>query len=123
MPIRPFTDTLAALRLGSLSDDLSDKMNELTNKCVETGRAGSLTLKITLKPGNAGQIEVLDDIKMTMPKEQKGSSLMFATTEGNLQREDPRQKSLPGIRSVDDNSSKAAPRTVENLINSVRQVG
>jgi hypothetical protein len=35
------------------------------------------------------------------PKEERGTSLMFATVEGNLQREDPRQMSLPGLKSVD----------------------
>ena len=122
MSIRPFADTLVALRHGSLADEVSEKFNELTNKCVETGRAGSMTLKITLKPGKAGQVEVEDNIKLTLPKEEKGTSLMFATVEGNLQREDPRQQSLPGIRSVAE-TPVTAPRTVTNETNAVRQVG
>jgi hypothetical protein len=36
-----------------------------------------------------------------MPKDEKGSSLMFATPEGNLQREDPRQLKIEGLRQVD----------------------
>jgi len=98
---RPFTDTLNALRWGTLNDDLTKELNALVKKCSDTGKVGELVLKIKLKPGSGGQIEVFDDIVVKAPKEQKGSSIMFATVENNLIREDPRQQSLEGLRSVD----------------------
>lgn len=98
---RSYTDTLNALRFGTLSDELTDALQQLTNKCADTGRAGTITLTLALKPGKGGQIEVFDDIKVKLPKEERGSSLMFATPEGNLQREDPRQHELPGLRRID----------------------
>lgn len=99
--MRPFPDTLNQLRFGTLTEDLTAKLHELTQKCAETGRAGDLTLKLTLKPGKGGQIEVFDDIKLKLPKEERGSSIMFATPEGNLTREDPRQLQIEGLRVVD----------------------
>jgi hypothetical protein len=99
--MKPFTDTLNSLRFGSLSDELSDKLQALLLECVATHKGGSLTLKLKLKPGNAGQIEITDDIVVTSPKYERGTSIMFATPEGNLQREDPRQQSLPGLKSVE----------------------
>lgn len=102
MMTRSFTDTVNALRYGTLADDLTAKMQELTAKCAEVGKTGSLTLTISLKPGQAGQIEVFDDIKLKLPKETKGSSIMFVTPENNLQREDPRQLSIDGLRSVNE---------------------
>ena len=101
MGIRRFTDTLNALRFGTLNDDLSESLHELTERCANTGKSGTLTLQLTLKPGKGGQIEVIDDIKVKLPKEEKGTTLMFATPEGNLTREDPRQLKLDGLRSVD----------------------
>lgn len=98
--MKPFTDTLNALRFGTLSEELTKKLHELTQSCTETGRAGSITLTLALKPGKGGQVEVFDDVKVKLPKEERGSSIMFATVEGNLQREDPRQKKLD-LRSVD----------------------
>jgi hypothetical protein len=98
---RPFTDTLNALRFGTLNDDLTNGLNELVEKCSSTGKVGELTLKIKLKPGKGGQIEVFDDIKLNAPKEERGSSIMFVSPEGNLQREDPRQMQLSGLKSVD----------------------
>lgn len=99
--MRLFTDTLNQLRFGTLNDDLSTELNKLVQACANTGKVGELTLKIKLKPGKGGQIEVVDDIKVNTPKEERGSSIMFATPEGNLQREDPRQLQIDGLRSVD----------------------
>jgi hypothetical protein len=103
---RPFTDTLNALRFGTLTDDLTKALHELTQKCGDTGKPGEIKLTIKLKPGSGGQMEVYDDITVKAPKEQKGSSIMFATVEGNLQREDPRQLSLAGLRAVDREPSE-----------------
>lgn len=88
------------LRFGTLNDDLTKALHELTQKCGDTNKAGSLTLVIKLKPGSGGQMEVFDDIKLVLPKEPKGSSIMFATVDGNLQREDPRQRTLDGLKTV-----------------------
>lgn len=98
---KPFTDMLVSLRWGTLHDDLTQELNELVKKCSDTGKVGTLSLTLKLKPGSGGQIEVIDDIKVTAPKETKGTSIMFATVENNLVREDPRQQSIEGLRSVD----------------------
>jgi hypothetical protein len=103
--MKPFTDTLNALRFGTLSEELTKKLHELTAACTETQRSGAITLTLALKPGKGGQVEVFDDIKVKMPKEERGSSIMFATPEGNLQREDPRQKKLD-LRQVDTDTGE-----------------
>lgn len=101
MATRPFVDTLRQIRYGQLQEELAEALNELTQKCTATGKVGELTLKIKLKPNVAGQVEVLDDLNVKTPKPERGSSIFFATPEGNLQREDPRQGTLEGIRSVE----------------------
>lgn len=95
-----FTDTLASLRYGSLVDELTTKMAELVAACEEHQKPGVLTLKIGLRPGKAGQMEVYDDVVLSLPKGEKGCSIMFVTPEGSLQREDPRQMKL-GLKTVD----------------------
>lgn len=109
--MKPFTDTLNALRFGELSEELTQKLGQLTAACVETQRNGQITLTLTLKPGRGGQVEVIDDVKLKLPKEERGSSIMFTTPEGNLQREDPRQKKLD-LRHVDMQTGEL--RTVSN---------
>lgn len=98
---RPFTDTVVALRFGTLNDDLTTELNKLVATVTSTGKVGELKLTLKLKPGKGGQIEVFDDIVVKAPKEERGSSIMFATPENNLTREDPRQMSLQGLKSVD----------------------
>lgn len=98
---RTYASTIEALRFGTLGVELTDKMRDLIAKCADTQRNGSITLTLQLKPGKGGQIEVFDAIVVKMPKEEKGSTLMFATPENNLQREDPRQMQLEGLRTVD----------------------
>ncbi len=98
---RPFTDTLAAMRFGELVDDLSTAMHELVDACSNTGKTGTLTLTIKIKPGKAGQMELVDEVKTKLPPPEKGTTLMFVTPEGNLTRTDPRQMLLEGLREVD----------------------
>jgi len=99
---KPFNDTLVQLRYGTLHDELTDELNQLTDDVTRTGKTGSLTLTIKLKPtNNSGQIEIIDNIKVVTPKETKGTTIMFATPENNLSRDDPKQLSIEGLRSVD----------------------
>lgn len=100
MTPRTFSATVDALRFGTLGDEATKALRELALACQDTGRKGSITLVLELKPGKGGQLEVFDNLKLSMPKPEKGSSLMFATPEGNLQRNDPRQQELP-LKSVD----------------------
>lgn len=97
---RTFAQTIDALRFGTLGTELTDALREVVNSCATTGKAGAVTLTLALKPGKGGQIEVFDEVKVKLPKPEKGSSLMFATPDNNLSREDPRQMSLPGLRTV-----------------------
>lgn len=119
---KTFTQTIDQLRFGTLSDELTDKLNDLNAAVASTGKTGSITVTLKLKPGNGGQVEVYDDIKLKLPEEQKGSSIMFFTPENNLQREDPRQRSLEGLRSVDE--ERKAPKAVsEEAPRSVKTAG
>lgn len=99
------TDTLAKLRQGELVDELTTAMQKLVSVCADTGKKGSLTLKITLQPGKAGQIEIHDELVVKEPKQEKGTSIMFATPEGNLVRDDPRQKKFE-LEIVDRSSGE-----------------
>jgi len=99
---KPFNDTLVQLRYGTLHDELTDELNKLTEDVTRIGKGGTLTLTIKLKPtNNSGQIEIIDNIKVVTPKETKGTTIMFATPENNLSRDDPKQLSIEGLRSVD----------------------
>lgn len=100
MNTKSFADTLQDLRYGTLHDELSEKMQEVVNACMDTKRVGSLTLKINFKPGKAGELEVTDKVTASIPELERGTSIMFVTPEGNLQREDPRQLTINGLKKI-----------------------
>lgn len=83
-------------RRGSLHDEICDGLRELVAAVSEEGKSGSLTLKITVKPGGAksDHLEVADELKVTLPKKVKGTSIFYATPENDLVREDPRQTKM-----------------------------
>lgn len=104
---QPFSELLDSIDFGSLSDEATHELNELVHACTETGKGGELTLVLKLKPlAKGGQVEIVPDIKVKKPKMPRGVTIMFATPENNLQREDPRQRTLDGVRSADEEAER-----------------
>jgi len=100
-----FSEFLETLDYGSISEEAMHELNELVHACTETGKGGELVLAIKIKPvGKAGQVELDSNLKVKKPKPVRGKTLMFATPDNNLQREDPRQRTLDGVRSVSEES-------------------
>ncbi len=77
-----------------LLDLASDKLSELINAVTSTGKAGSLTLKIDLKPSTAGALAVRGDVKIKKPARMPREALLWATPDGNLLAEDPKQMKM-----------------------------
>jgi len=100
MSHQTFGDFVDGVRYGELTDELNEKLSELVNACVDTGKVGTLTLQIKLKPGKAGEVEVTDTVKATLPQRERGSYLMYPTPEGRLQRQDPRQLAIDGLKQI-----------------------
>lgn len=109
---KPFAEVLAQLDAGQEATDL---MNDLVHACTQTGKAGSLTITVKVKAiGTTGQVEIDTDVKSKAPTEVRAKTLMFATADNNLQRENPKQKSLEGIRDADQEAqARSAARSVE----------
>ena len=101
---KSFADFLKALP--DLGEEATDALNDLVHAVTETGKAGQITLSIKMKPigGKAGQIELDTDVKTKLPQPTRGKALLFATPDNNLQRENPRQQTLDGVRTVVEES-------------------
>ena len=98
-----FTHVLAQLDYGQTAEDLSEKLYECIERARDTGKQAKLTLTLTVKPSgrDTGQFELKDQVKTALPAYDRGMTLLFATPEGNLQRENPRQAGLD-LRSADE---------------------
>lgn len=90
-------------RHGEILSDLSESIRNVTQAVQDSGRGGSITLKIDIRPaskGRAGALVVEDEIKEKLPTEDKTGSIFFADKNYNLIREDPNQTTLE-LRSVE----------------------
>jgi hypothetical protein len=87
---------LSHLDYGALLPSLSEDLQLLTKEVKASGRAGTLSLTLKIKPtGNRGQVEITSDSTLKRPKADPAKSIFFATDKGELLRDDPRQKKLP----------------------------
>lgn len=59
---RTFIDAIRVLRYGALSDELTKELQRLVLACADTGRKGTLTLKLSIKPGKAGKLALWIDL-------------------------------------------------------------
>jgi hypothetical protein len=90
-----FEVTLREMRGGRSLNELSEKLAELVAAVKQTGKAGSITYKLKVKPASAGDLVTLqleDDLKPKIPELARGASIFFADDANVLQRTDPRQK-------------------------------
>jgi hypothetical protein len=96
-PNNAFLEALAELGGGTTQADLHRAMVELVGAVRSVGRAGklTLTLSIGLAKGSTHTIIVSDDIKVAEPKPDRESTIMFADDANRLSRRDPRQPKLP----------------------------
>ena len=87
-----FPAAIAEMEFGGLVPRLSEDLAKLVSNVHVTGRAGTLSLKLKIKPaGPRGQVEIVSDIDLKLPKPEQGKSLFFANEHGQLLRRDPRQ--------------------------------
>lgn len=98
---KPLNENLQSVRVETEDGDLlpimdvaGTKFSELVNAVDAHQKAGTLTLKIAVKPSTAGAMAVKADVNITKPKGLPAESLLWATPEGNLIAEDPRQTKL-----------------------------
>lgn len=115
-PERQFTQVLAELRGGLVQIELTKELAEVVEAVQESGRPGSLSVKLTLRPkGKANrEIHVAATYSSKRPPapDTEEPSIFFADR-GALVRDDPMQRELlpRGPRAVDhgkaDGSSPA----------------
>lgn len=93
-----FAITLHDQRKGALSEELSAEFRKLVEHVRGIGKAGTLTLKLTVRPtegGDGSTVVLEDDVSVKLPRPKKAKSLFFTTDDGRLTRNDPNQAELP----------------------------
>lgn len=101
--MKSFSTWLGQVGHGQLNDKLTHRLAELVRAVCDDEELdgakpeGSITLKITLRrERDTGAIKAEPDVQLKLPKGALDRSLFFATEEGELIRENPRQGKLFG---------------------------
>lgn len=110
---RPITDTIRHIGGGVFIDTASDKLAELVSAVDQSGKSGKLDLSITIKKATrGGAMHISGTVKLSKPAtEEPMECMLFATPEGNLVPDDPKQKKLD-LRSVPD-ATEVNPSTLK----------
>ena len=96
---RDFASTL--LDLPGAHKELGEVMQKLISAVKETGKAGTVTLKIGVKllPGNDNAIIITPTVTPALPKMDLKAGVFYADRNNNPVRNDPNQ---PGLFAEDD---------------------
>lgn len=91
--------------LRPLIDVASEKLAEIIQSVVAHNKAGSLTLKVDIKPSTAGALAIKAGVSIKKPLGLPPEALLWPTPDGNLLTEDPRQqklelKAVPSERAI-----------------------
>jgi hypothetical protein len=94
--MKPVTDVLREYRKGQLADEATEELAKVVKAVMETGQAGTLTLILTAKPhkGDASIIILAGEVKSKVPREALPDAIFYADEQGNLHRQDPKQRDM-----------------------------
>ncbi len=102
---------IGQIRRGQLVEELSELVAALSRDVVASRKAGSITIKLVVRPSKLAEngVEMADSVSVKVPPRETKPTLFFASAEGALTRDDPRQGELPinvvGIRTKDAEAS------------------
>lgn len=115
----PAIATLCRIESGSFMSDLNDHLREAVMASCNLNKPAEVTIKLKMKPGGMGRMELLPSITAKIPREERSSTSLFMTPDGQLLAHDPNQRrlDLKVVRSTPVEAKvidiqETAPRTV-----------
>jgi hypothetical protein len=98
-----FIHAITTLKKGKLTQQLDAAFAELVLAVDQRNGSGELTLKIKVSraKGAASAQIIKSEIATKLPQFADTGDLVFPTPEGRITRDNPDQKILPGVRSID----------------------
>lgn len=94
--MRPVTDILREMRRGVVVDQISEELETVIKAVRHTGKGGSLTIKLDIKPRDAegDQVNIAVAITPKVPQAPLPEAVFFTTIDGDLLRDDPNQREI-----------------------------
>lgn len=94
--MKPITDILRDIRKGMVAEAAGEELAQVVRAVTATGKPGSLTIKLTVKPqkGDSEQVVISSKLSATTPTADMPEAIFFADMDGDLHRNDPRQPEM-----------------------------
>jgi hypothetical protein len=94
--MKPITDVLRDIRKGMVAEAAGEELANVVRAVTATGKPGSLTLKLTVKPqkGDSEQVVISSKVTASSPTADMPEAIFFADMDGDLHRNDPRQPEM-----------------------------
>lgn len=90
------TDILRDIRRGAPVEEATMRLAEIVRAVDETGKPGSITITLTVKPAKHGGPEktIQAEVKAKKPIADIAPAIFFSDEEGDLHRIDPTQEEM-----------------------------
>ena len=94
--MRLITDILRDIRKGAAVEEASNALADVVRAVDETGKDGSVTIVLKIKPAKHGGPEktLLAEVKSKKPIADIAPAIFFSNEGGDLHRYDPRQEEM-----------------------------
>lgn len=91
-----FASFLVQTNKGRTEREASEQFQRLIEAVRETGKAGTFTLRIDVKPqaNTEGVVTVTERVAVKAPQLERPGSIFFITANAGLSRNDPNQRSI-----------------------------
>ena len=95
--MRLITDVLRDIRRGRPVEEATQALADVVRAVDETGKSGSVTITLTIKPAKHGGPEktLVAEVKAKKPIAEIAPAIFFSDESGDLHRVDPRQEEMP----------------------------
>lgn len=90
-----FTDFLYEHRGGALDIDLAEKLDEVVDAVLRTGKAGDVKLTLKVSKNGDMMVAIIDDVNGKIPVLDE-PRLYWRGTDGKLTRDNPMAPRIPG---------------------------
>jgi hypothetical protein len=94
---RPIFDVLSQIRGGAAIHDAAKELNDLVRAVKDTGKSGTLTIKLTVEPDKTDDtvVTIQPDVTLKLPKKARAKGIFYVDPKTyDITREDPRQLEL-----------------------------
>ncbi len=101
-----FVHALNMIDNGAAAEECSEALNDVFKAVNQTGKPGSITLKLDIKPHGDGRYHILHKISTKEPEKPVYATLVFASEDGNIHKRDPNQGELPLVDATREAPAK-----------------